>query len=244
MRVRIGAGVVVALSLGARAGAFAGPGGFTFTPPPGWIDISRGVPEEQRRRAPPSLLAQMDGQNVSYAAIDSENWDDGFIENMNAVVSTGKRPPPVTPELLAFVAKGLEEEAIKRGMSYRALKVQVVKVAGVTGGRIVGEMIGPGIEPGTILQYSIPGKLSHATLTFTTTSANFARYEPLFEASAQATAGAVEARTRWQAITDGIGRDAIVGAVAGGIAAFLVALAKRKRRATTAPPDTGSGHLG
>ena len=44
----------------AAAGAETGAGGFTFSPPPGWIDISRGAPEAQRQKAPPALLAQAD----------------------------------------------------------------------------------------------------------------------------------------------------------------------------------------
>src|SRR5262249_20309860 len=149
-----------------------------------------------------------------------------------------------TPELLAEVVKGLGAEAVTQGMSYRALKVEVVKVAGVTSGRIVGEMTRPD-RVTRLVQYSIPGDLSNATLTYTTTPENFAHYEASFEASAQATSGAVEARTRWQEITHGAGRDAIVGAVAGGIVTLLGALLKRRRRAAAAPaplpPGSGPG---
>src|SRR5262249_21352387 len=157
----------------------------TFTPPAGWIDVSRGAPEEQRRKVPERLLAKADSQ-FDYVAIDSENWDDGFVENMNVIVSTGKRPLVPTPELLAEVGKGLGAEAVTQGMSYRALKVEVVKVAGVTSGRIVGEMTRPD-RVTRLVQYSIPGDLSNATLTYTTTPENFAHYEASFEASAQAT---------------------------------------------------------
>ena len=170
------------------ANASAGPGGFTFTPPAGWVDISRGAPEAQRAKATPALRAQADNPVITFMAMDPEHWDDGFVENMNVVVQTGKRALPSTPEVLAEVAKAAEAQAAKAGLTYRTTKMEVVKVAGVSAGRLEAELKSPAVAT-KLVQYVIPGEMSEAMLTFTTTPTNFARYAPLFDASAQATRG-------------------------------------------------------
>jgi hypothetical protein len=229
MRARAGTGTVALLLLLAARTAGAGSGGFTFTPPPGWIDISRGAPEAQRKKAPAGLLAQADNPAIDYMAIDPANWDDGFVENMNAVVLTGKRALFPTIEGLTEMAKGIAEEAKKNGFAYRAVKT----------GRIVGEMTVQGTET-KLVQYVIPGEMSQATLTFTTTPKNFAQYEPLFAASAQATVGAVEARNG-SSIAGGAMGGAIAGGIGGGLAALFFGLAKRRRAAAQKAAPSGPG---
>ena len=86
--------MVVVLALGGGALAFAGPGGFVFSAPPGWVDISRDAPTAQRKKAPPAMLAVADGH--AFYAADLDGGGDGFMENMNAFVQTGLRPPVVT----------------------------------------------------------------------------------------------------------------------------------------------------
>lgn len=241
----VGRTVVVSLGLllaaGGAAGAETGAGGFTFSPPPGWIDISRGAPEAQRQQAPPALVAQADNPGMAFVAFDPASGDDGFVENMNAVVETGKRPPLATPEGLVELEKMLETELGKQGMTYRSLKMEVVKVGGVTAGRLVGEMKVPnGLV--NLVQFAIPGKQSHATLTFTTTPDKLAHYEPIFDAAAQATLGAVEPRAG-SSIKDSAIRGAIIGGIAGGIGALIAGMMKRRRRAAEAsrPPASGPG---
>jgi hypothetical protein len=224
--------------LAARMAGATGTGGFTFTPPPGWIDISRGAPEEQRKKGPPGLRAQADNPAIDYAAVDPANWDDGFVENMNAVVLTGKHALLPTLDGLSEMSKGIAEEAAKNGFKYRAVKTEVVKVAGVTSGRIVGEMSVQGTDT-KLVQYVIPGEMSQATLTFTTTPANFAHYEPLFDAAAQATVGAVEPRS--SSIARGALAGGIAGGLGGGLAALFFALAKRRRAAAVKPAGSGPG---
>jgi len=229
----------VAVSLGillgsvAVAGAESGTGGFTFSPPPGWIDISRGAPEAQRQKAPPALLAQADNPSMAFVAYDPTSGDDGFLENMNAVVETGKRPPLMTQAGLAELVKMLEGELGKQGLTYRSLKMEVVKIGGVTAGRLVGELKLPsGIV--NLVQFAIPGERAHATVTFTTTPDKLAHNEPIFDAAAQATRGAVEPRSSSIAAMAVTG--AIVGGIAGCIAALILGLIKRRKRADTAKP--------
>jgi len=208
--------------------AGAGTGGFTFTPPVGWIDISRGAPEAQRAKAPPALRAQADNPTMTFMAIDAADWEDGFIENMNAVVETEKGTLTPNPTALALVVKGIEQEAAKGGFTYQSTKVEVVKVGGVPAGRLVGDLKGPGVVA-KLVQYSISGDNAQAMLTYTTTPANFARYEPLFDASAQATLGAVAPKSSsslWQSARIG----AIAGAIGGGLGALLAARARRRKR--------------
>ena len=221
------------LGAGATVAAGAGPdtGGFTFSPPPGWIDISRGAPEAQRQKAPPALLAQADNPSMAFVAFDPMSDDDGFVENMNAVVETGKRPPLMTPTGLTELAKMLETELGKQGMTYRSLKKEVVKIGGVTAGRLVGELKLPsGVV--NLVQFAIPGERAHATLTFTTTPDKLSHYEPIFDAAAQATRGAVEPRS--SSIAAMAVRGAIIGGIAGGIAALVLGLVKRRKRAADA----------
>jgi hypothetical protein len=157
--------------------------------------------------------------------------DDGFVENMNAVVETGKRPPLMTPAGLAELVKMLEGELGKQGLTYRSVKMEIVKIGGVTAGRLVGELKLPsGLV--NLVQFAIPGERAHATLTFTTTPDKLSHYEPIFDAAAQATRGAVEPRS--SSIAAMALRGAIIGGVAGGLAALILGLIKRRKRAADA----------
>ena len=236
-RARTAGGLALGLMLIAGGRASAGPGGFTFTPPAGWVDISRGAPEAQRQKAPPGLRAQADNPSITYLAMDPDHWDDGFVENLNVVVQSGKRALPATREVLAEVVKAAEAEATKGGLKYHATKIEVVKVGGVNAGRIEVDMTAPGVES-KMVQYMIPGDKSQAMLTYTTTPANFAQYAPLFDASAQATLGAVDAPT-----TSSVLGSAQIGAIAGGIGGavggLLVARSRRRKQQAAraaAPP--------
>lgn len=243
-RARCGGLMVVGLLLVAGANARAGAGGFTFTPPPGWIDVSRGAPEAQRAKAPAALRAQADNPSFTFVAVDPEHWDDGFIENMNAVVQTGRRALPSTPEVLAGIAKAAAAEAAKSGFTYRATKVEVVNVAGVTAGRLTSELTGRGATVKQV-EYLIPGEMSEAMLTYSAAPDSFARYAPLFEASAQATLGAVEAPTPSMTASARLG--AIAGALGGAAGALVVVRWNRRRQLRDRPrqppvaPGSGPG---
>jgi hypothetical protein len=231
-------GLIALASLGASATAHAGPGGFTFTTPAGWIDVSRGAPEAQRQKAPPELLAKADNPAVAYVAVDVAHAEDGFAENMNAIVQTGARPPVPTQEGLAEMAKAMQAQAAQQGAEYRSSKVELVKVAGVTSGRFVGEMKPASGPVLSLVQYAIPGERAFAALTFTTIPQKLAAYEPIFEASAQATRGAVEPRP------DGSLPGSVIGVLVGVAAAMgsmfaIRAKAKRQASASNRAADPG-----
>jgi hypothetical protein len=229
-------GLVLGLTLGVASSAAAEPGtgGFTFSPPPGWIDVSRGAPEAQRKNAPPTILKQADSGQMAFVAYEPNSADDGFIENVNAVVDSGKRPPRVTREGLAELEKALEAGIAQSGLTYRSLKVEVVKVAGVTAGRLVGE-VNPPSGKVTLVQYGIPGERSWVTLTFSTTPDKLSHYEPIFEAAAQATRGAVDADDQ---ASESLGKLAgvIAGGLGGAIGAMYFRRSRRKRAAAPTPP--------
>jgi hypothetical protein len=242
-RVAICAGMVLGLWLGtsAVAGAGAAPGGFTFSVPPGWLDVSRGAPEPQRQKAPRALIAQADNPNMAFVAFEPDSEGDGFVENMNAVVQTGKRAPLPTAEGLAELERGLAAQFGLQGMTYLSQRLEVVKVAGVTSGRMVGEVKGPLGHVANVI-YLIPGEMAFATLTFTTTPDKLGRYQPIFEAAAQGTRGAVEPPSASQRLGAQIG--AVVGGCAGAVVAVWATRRRRKRRdaaiaAAGSPPAAG-----
>ena len=224
--MRVMTGLVVMVLVGGTGVTTAAPGGFVFTPPPGWVDVSVGAPQADRDKAPPQILAVADSHAFVAVALDSA--DDGFMEHVNASVQTGMKPAVMTMEVLAELEAGANKEFAKRDRSFRALKREIVKVAGVTAGRLVGDLQTPQATI-RIVQYSIPGHGAYALLTFSTTPDNFERYQPIFEASAQATRGAVEPRAGFAMNWGSVARSGIIGGIAGGLAVLLVALIKRKR---------------
>jgi hypothetical protein len=228
---------LIAVALLARgAAAHAAPGGFTFTPPPGWVDISRGTPEAERQKAPPDLLAKANNPAVAFVAVDLAYADDGFAENMTAIVQTGARPPIPTPQGLAEMVKGMEAQATQQKAAYHSSRAEVVKVAGVTSGRFVGEMkLASGVVM-ALVQYAIPGERAFAALTFTTTPQNLAAYEAMFDASAQATRGAVEPQPGAAVPSSLVG---ILVGVAAAVASMLAIRAKRRSHAATSGRRTG-----
>jgi hypothetical protein len=86
---RVARGVLVSIALLTAAGtawAGQGQGGFTFRAPEGWLDISPGAPATNRERAPESFRKQVASEKYAFFAIEVGQDDDGFMENMNAIV--------------------------------------------------------------------------------------------------------------------------------------------------------------
>jgi hypothetical protein len=220
---RLGLTAVALLLAGDDAGA--APGGFTFTAPPGWTDISRGTPEAQRRNAPPDLLTQADNPAVAFAAADLAHRDGGFVDNMNAIVQRGAKPPVPTPDGIAEMAKGMQDQATQQGGTYRSFKAELVKIAGVSSVRFVGEMKQRSGVVTSLVQYAIPGDRAFAALTFTTTPEKLSQSEPVFEAAAQATRGAIEPHPNGTLLPSWM-----IGVLAGLAAAAASTLAIRAKR--------------
>jgi hypothetical protein len=210
-----------------EAWAVAGPGGFEFSTPEGWLNLSPGVDEAARRTVPPTLLALVDNGQFAFFASAPRPWDGGFVENVNAIVRTGARPPKASLGMLDEVSNGVRDQVSSQGMSYKMVAKSLVQIEGVTVGRLVAEMAMPsGIVTKTV-QYMVPGQQSLATLTFSTTPERFALFESTFDAAARRTRGMSEPpdRTIWK----GWYLSAILGAIGGGIV-FLWRRNGRKKR--------------
>lgn len=203
----------------------AAPGGFTFATPPGWLNISPDAPESERQNVhPESLRVAQSGQYAFYAV---ENGNGGA--NINAIVQTGKQPPRITLAVLDGLEKGALAGAQGLGMTFRIIRKDLVKIGGVTAGRLLSELRGTqGEGDFRVLQYVIPGEMAVATLTFTAPADAFATYERTFEDTAQAMRGAREP-------SGGVPWGVIAGAAAAG-AMGASAAARAKKKQATPPP--------
>jgi hypothetical protein len=230
MRHTVGLGLALAALgavLGAQGVARGAPGGIVFSPPPGWLDLSPGTPPENRKKAPPAFVAQADSHAYAFLAVDVDHADDDFAENVNAVVRTGVRPGRMTVKMLDEFCKAVEGDVHQHGVSYALLKKELVQIDGVTVGRIVGDVKTAAFTARSV-SYAMTGDGSQAMLTFSTSPAAFARYEPIFDAAAKATRGLVEPPNASESL------GSIVGGIAGALGAtFGVAAYKRKKKATT-----------
>ena len=222
---------VAAMILGAAAPGLAAPSGFTFTAPPGWVDLSSGSPVSKDISVPPALLEQAKSGAFAFYAADVAQPNDGFIENVNAVVTTQVQPPRLTLSAIDEIEKEARDGLTKRGMSYRVLKKDIIPLGGVPMARIVAEIDGAGTQV-KMIQYVITGHKAYATLTFSTTPAAFDRYEATFDTAAQATRGAV-------APNDGELSGWLIGVIAGvggSLGAAFAIKKKANKKADAAKP--------
>jgi hypothetical protein len=202
-------------------------GAFQFRVPDGWTNLSPDAPPSELVKAPPQLLEQVRSAGFVFYAADLAHADDGFMENVNVTVGPGGER--VTPAVLDDVASRMDAEVKKQGdASYRVIEKGVVTIGAATAGRFVGEL---GLQAMTVKQivYLIPGASSQAVVTYSTTPAEFARYQPIFDAAAQATVGAADPPSTLQRYASRAGRGALVGGILGGLAALVAGLARRKK---------------
>jgi hypothetical protein len=215
-----------ALVLVGGSTAWASSGGFGFRVPPGWVNLSPDVPEAERKQAPPLLLEQIARGGHPFFAADLAHADDGFMENVNAVVQPGASS--VTQAVLDEFEPGMQAELKKQGLSFRVLEKSLVKVGGVTAGRIESELT-MGENVVKQIQYLLPGKGHHAVVTYSTVPEKFDQYRSVFDAAAAATTGVVEPRSLWARIGQRALWGALIGAVLGGLAALASRIKKRRR---------------
>ncbi|HZS39961.1 MAG TPA: hypothetical protein VFF06_24175 [Polyangia bacterium] len=214
------------------APARASATGFHFQVPPGWVDLSPSAPPANFARLTPEQAQLIrDGRFAFYAA-DVEHSDDGFTENVNVTLEPGAAP--VTEALLQQLTAEIDAEVRKQraGMSERIVDTKLVQIGGVTCGRYVGElqMVTPaGAYQVKQIGYIIPGHEQHAIITYSTTPADFARYQPVFDAAALATTGAEEPTGFFRRVMNRAGSGAIYGALFGLIGALLAVVVGRKK---------------
>jgi hypothetical protein len=219
----------VAVFLAARAAA-AEP--FVFAIPSGWLDLSPGAPPGNFALAPPAMVAEVKSKPFAAYAADVAHANDGFAENMNAIVNAGVMPL-VTDAFVARAKAELIANMARQGVTVNVVEATATTLAGVLVARIVGDL-----QLGALrireLQYLIPGDEQYAVLTYTATPETFAEYLPVFEAAATKTRGM---RVLKEGLDWGqVGRSALMGGAIGGVVTLLVKLArarKGRRGATT-----------
>src|SRR5688500_15961657 len=95
--------------------AWASEGGFGFSVPPGWVNLSSDAPESEHKKAPPAMLEQVKAGRHAFFAADLAHGDDGFLENVNAVVQPGSSA--VTQSVLDEFEPAMQAELKKQGVS-------------------------------------------------------------------------------------------------------------------------------
>jgi hypothetical protein len=212
--------LAVALLVSSVAHA-AAPSRFQFKVPAGWADCSEGAPPADAARVPAVLIEEARKNHFAFCAADVDHADDGFMENVNAIVEPGTAK--IDMAFMSQLRDSIAEEAKKAGSNHHVVDISLAKAGGITVGRYVSEL---GAPPNTVKQigYIIPGNDQHAILTYSTTPAQFAHYAPIFDQAAQATVGVAEPPLfHWQSI--------VATVVALGLVIGYSIMAKRKNAA-------------
>jgi hypothetical protein len=237
-------GLLLSLALVSSASADKVPGpttlaqrtsGLVFKIPDNWLDLSPTAPEANFKQAPPQVEAMIKNGNYALFAFDPKKFGTGFAENFNVV--SVKSP---MPKVDAATAKRLSEETrdyIVRtmpGSTYQVNEVGIVELEGVPCARWIADGSFSGVHVRQLV-YAVPSGGEHAILTYSSTPTDFAKYLPLFDASAKATRG-VKPPTGGL-LSRNLGSAALKGAIIGGLAAaltvavlILVAVGRRKKQ--------------
>jgi hypothetical protein len=222
--------VVVAVMLGGGSLAWAAdPAPFTFSTPPGWLNVSRDSSAADRARIPAAMLEQLDSGKFAFFAADVDHVDDGFMVSVNAVLRMG-RPFAMTMAALDVIQGGAAKNLKEMGFEYQPVKKEIVKIGGVDCGRTVGNLRTPNNDDLTTVGYVIPGRGAAVTLTFTSPRNAFPRYEAIFDAAARQTRGAASPPVETPLWVYGI-----VGSASAAIASLAARRAKQKKASTTVP---------
>ncbi|HZS39962.1 MAG TPA: hypothetical protein VFF06_24180 [Polyangia bacterium] len=165
-------------------------GGFQFKVPDGWVDLSPGAPAKNFERLSPEMARQLRDQHLQFYAADLEHAE-AFLTNVSASVTPGasKIDDATLDELARSIDAAIKKQPGR--VSYRMTSRQFLKLGDVTVARYVGELT---VDGKTVKQlgWLMPGHEHSASLTYSTTEDQFARYEPIFDAAARATTGLVD----------------------------------------------------
>ncbi len=203
---------------------------FSFELPPGWLNLSPGAPPENFRGLPQAVIER--ARATAVTALDIAGAGDGFAENLNVVIARcpGRFNDALMEKIVAEAPKSIAREA--PGASFQLVERGVTPIAGVNAGRLVYDLT-LGAQKLRQLQLHLPAGRVCAIATYTATPETFARYLPVFEASARATRGLAEppeAEGFFARILRSAGRGALIGGIAGGLAALLFGLLRRFRK--------------
>ncbi|MFZ5784813.1 MAG: hypothetical protein ACOY3Y_00090 [Acidobacteriota bacterium] len=202
---------------------------FRFELPAGWLNLSRGAPPENFRGLPQAVIER--ARATAVTALDVAGAGDGFAENLNVVITRcpGRFDDALLEKIVAEAPRSIAREA--PGASFQLVERGVTSIGGVNAGRLVYDLT-LGAQKLRQLQLHLPSGRLCAIATYTATPETFARYLPIFEASARATGGLAEPPEEGflARILRSAGRGALIGGIAGGLGALLFGLLRRRKR--------------
>jgi hypothetical protein len=215
---------------------YSSPRGFSFDYPEPWVVAAQETQQAILDHYKPVLekMGKVDFNRMAVLVFDP--CDDGFVENLNVVVSRGRMP--VNEESCRKLAQALAGQMQSGGLNPTNVRTQIL----VFGRRKVlsTHWTLAGLAPGVTLrqwQIAVPGANQTYIVTASATTATFPRYEARFRdifASFQPDGGVLGLWYRIPRIV----QYAIIGGIAGGIVGALRCLFKRK------VPDAGANTTG
>ncbi|MGZ7079699.1 MAG: hypothetical protein ACXVJT_09825 [Thermoanaerobaculia bacterium] len=225
MKLSVGLTSAVALWFVIVPAMAAKSGQLHYQLPSGWVNlmdpafIANGVPQAAMQEA-------SSGRFVLYATDPSTATRDRLRASFN--VFEQKIVVKINEAKMKQLAAGEISETAKTGATMTIENTRVSKIGDVPVGVITAMIRLPPQVTRRIVQYIVPGKTVTAFLSYSAAPEDFEKYRPAFEASAMATTGAYDhSGLSWKRVL----RGALVGGI-GGLAAYFVGLAAKKRRAT------------
>ncbi len=219
---------LLALAILLSADAF---GAFRFQIPEGFQDLSPGAPDSAFAGLPETVVAEARSGKYAAFAMDMRELD-GFGENFNAILQSGALR--VDEDFAREHKQSVQTEYAKMlGGPVTILEHGIPRMGGVSVLRAVYDVQTSNVAMRQ-LQYMVPGGNEEwAILTYTATPDTFARYLPVFEASAAATLGIQEAKLLdWGRV----GMTTLYGAGIGAVIGMIAQVAKmRKKKANPVP---------
>ncbi len=195
-----------------------------FEIPAGWTDLSPGAPEGNFARIPTEW--RLDARNGGYAAlaIDVRTPKEGMAD-LSALIEPGAQP--VNDGFLNWFPANITDEMAKQtpGLKVSVKDKRLVQMSGLAVAEFHLESrmeSGSESEITEQLLYVMPAGDRHLQLTYSAPSLAFARYRPIFEASARNTTGLArepQAKKQWSRALEYL-----------GFAALIVVIALRKRK--------------
>jgi hypothetical protein len=175
--------------VGLWAGSLEATTEFSFVVPTGWTDLSPAAPAENFKGFPDAIVREAMSDRYLAYAVDRPAGRDDVAATFNALrLPTRGR---ITEARLERILEGMVSKASADGLTINVIARSLVDVSGAKGGRITYDVVVEGDKTRHLL-YVLPGLEHGVALTYSTAAEDFARYQPVFEASAAGTRGVRE----------------------------------------------------
>ncbi|MCU0917830.1 MAG: hypothetical protein MUC88_25195 [Planctomycetes bacterium] len=224
--------VIVLLAVAANQSPrhhFSSPQGFSFDYPAGWIVATEETRAAVMEEARPILekLGNVDFRTV--AAMVFDPCDDGFIENVNVIITPGRLP--INEESRRKLSQVTAQQLRNSGIGAADERTEIVTFderRAISTHRTVTGLV-PGV---TVRQWQIvlPGRNRTYTVTASATEATFPRYETHFRTILAGFRPDGGAMGLWHRLPR-VAQYAIIGGIAGALWGVFRWLVPRKARA-------------